>query len=193
MHTEAGKVYSDPAATLTDKGRDEARAIAQWLPGESPEILLTSPSVRAQATAAAISEISGIHVEVLPDLKEWQVGTWDGRSYVDIKKEEPENYAAWLKDPIRNAPPGGESIADLCVRAQAHLDEIAAKFGGKRVALVTHAEVIRAMLVDCLGMTVDNFYRLSVPTASASRVDLSASWATVQYVALCPESVKVKV
>ncbi len=187
VHTETGKVYSDPCATLTDKGREEARAIAKWLPCEKPQVLLSSPSVRVRATAEMIADIVRVDVEVVPFLKEWQVGSWDGRSYVEIKKDEPEIYASWSKDPIRNAPPGGESIEALCIRAQAHVAEICELHAGKRVALVTHAEVIRAILVAFLGMPVDNFYRLNVPTASVSKIDISASWATLQYLALRPE------
>lgn len=186
IHTESGKVYSDPAATLTDKGREEASRIALWLPNESPQVLLSSPSVRARASAEAIAHKTNLTISVIPTLHEWQVGSWDGRSYMEIKEQEPEVYAAWSKDPIRNAPPGGESIAALCARAQGHLDEIREAYSGKTVALVTHAEVIRAMIVDSLVMPVENFYRLAVPTASVSRLDISASWATLQYMALRP-------
>lgn len=184
--TEAGKLYSDPESVLTEKGKAEVDALSKLLPAEKPEVLLTSPSVRVRATAEVIGKITGMPVEVVDQLREWQVGEWEGRSYMEIKKAEPEIYAAWSKDPIRNAPPGGESIEQLCVRAQQHINEITTKYAGKKVMLVSHAEVIRAMLVDALGMPVDNFWRISVPTASVCKVDFSSNFATLHYSGLRP-------
>jgi broad specificity phosphatase PhoE len=186
IQTEGGKLYSDPASTLTDKGREEAKAIAQWLPGEQPEILVASPSVRARATAEAIGTMVKLPVEIVETLREWQVGEWEGRSYLEIKKAEPEVYRAWSKDPIRNAPPGGESIAQLCERALVDMDAVRQQYGGKRVAFVSHAELIRALIVNALGMPIDNFWRLNIPTASVSKLDLSSNFATLQYMALTP-------
>lgn len=186
VHTEAGKVYSDPQSTLTEQGRKQAQAIAEFLPSEKPQILLSSPSVRARASADAIASITGLSVEVTDGLREWQVGSFEGRSYLEIKKQEPEVYAAWSKDPIRNAPPGGESIESLCRRAASEFASIMKRFAGSRVAVVTHAEVVRAVIVNALDMPVDNFWRLSVPTGSLSKLDLSANFATLHYMALTP-------
>jgi broad specificity phosphatase PhoE len=186
IHTEAGKLYSDPASTLTDKGREQAAAIARWLPLEEPQLLLCGPSVRVRATAAAISVESKLPVQIVEGLNEWQVGEWEGRSYVEIKKETPQVYEAWSKDPIRNAPPGGESLEHLCERALAEVDKLQHEHAGKRLALVTHAEVIRAIIVNALGMPVDNFWRLNIPTASVSKLDLSSNFATLQYMAMRP-------
>ncbi|HEY9793292.1 MAG TPA: histidine phosphatase family protein [Candidatus Obscuribacterales bacterium] len=186
IQTEAGKLYSDPASTLTDKGREEAKAIAGWLPREEPKVLLSSPSVRARATAGAISDICRLPVQLVESLREWQVGQWEGRSYLEIKKAEPDVYGAWAVDPIRNAPPGGESIEQLCARALVDLEALRQEYPGERVAMVTHSEVIRAILVNALGMPIDNFWRINIPTASVSKLDLSPSFATVHYMSVSP-------
>jgi probable phosphoglycerate mutase len=185
-HTENGKLYSDPQSALTDQGKLQVEALAKFLPEEKPDALLSSPSLRARASATEIARISGLSVHVLEDLREWQVGSWEGRSYLEIKKQEPEIYAAWSKDPIRNAPPAGESIEALCHRAASEFSAIRQKYAGKRVAIVTHAEIVRAAIVNALGMPVDNFWRLSVPTGSVSKVDLSANFATLHYLAWIP-------
>lgn len=187
--TEAGKLYSDPQSVLTDKGRQEAEALAQIFPREGAEVLLSSPSVRARATADAIAGICSLPVQVVDDVREWQVGQWEGRSYLEIKKAEPDVYAAWSKDPIRNAPPAGESIEQLCQRASRHIQSILSAYGGRKVALVSHAEVIRAVLVDALGMPVDNFWRISIPTASVCKIDFSANFATLHYSGLTPSMI----
>lgn len=184
--TEGGMLYSDPAAMLTDKGREQAKAAAAYLTKEKPDLLLTSPSQRVRDTAEIIAGQLNLSAGVFEKLHEWQVGQWEGRSYLDIKKSQPELYKDWTADPIRNAPPGGESIEGLYDRARECLDELLKNHGGKHIILVTHAEVVRALFVHALGMPIDNFWRVSVPTGSISKIDFSPSFATLQYAAVRP-------
>jgi ribonuclease H / adenosylcobalamin/alpha-ribazole phosphatase len=184
--TEAGKLYSDPESVLTEKGRDEVHALAKLLPHEKPEVLLTSPSVRVRSTAEVIGKVIGMEARVVESLREFQVGDWEGKSYLEIKKAEPEVYAKWSKDPIRNALPGGESIEQLCRRVKAEMQRLVAEHSGRRVLLVSHAELIRAILLHALELPLDNYYRIAVPTASMSKVDFSANFATLHYSGVNP-------
>ena len=74
----------------------------------------------------------------------------------------------------------------LCERSAKLLQGLHKEHEGKRVAIVTHSEIIRGFLAYCLGFPVDNFWRINVPTGSVSKVDLSANFATIQYLALVP-------
>jgi alpha-ribazole phosphatase len=57
---------------------------------------------------------------------------------------------------------------------------------GKKIALVSHAGIIRALIVRALGMPVDNFWRVNVPTGSITKIDFSANFATMQMMAIRP-------
>lgn len=184
--TEEGKLYTDPDAPLTERGRQQAEGLADWLPEIEPDVLLTSPSMRVRTTADIIGASLGMQPAVVEGLNEWSVGDWEGRTYLDIKKSEPELYRRWSEDPIHNAPPNGESIQDLCARAGRFIRQLTAEHEGRRIALVTHAGIVRGFIVHALGMPVENFWRLSVPTGSVSRVDFSANFATLHYSALKP-------
>ena len=179
--TEAGKLYTDPESVLTEKGKHEVEAVAKLLPREKPEVLLSSPSVRVRTSAQIIARFVGAEVEIASDFTEFKVGDWEGKSYLEIKQAEPEMYTKWSKDPIRNALPGGESIEQLCTRVATAMDALIQSHRGKRVVLVSHAELIRAILLQALGLPLDNYYRISVPTASVSKVDFSANFATLHY------------
>ncbi|HEY9676378.1 MAG TPA: histidine phosphatase family protein [Drouetiella sp.] len=185
--TEAGLLYTDPAARLTSKGEEQARAVAKWIPKHSPHVLVANTAKRVQATADIISDTISIKPTICEGFDEWRVGQWEGRTYLDIKKNDPEIYAAWSEDPITHRPPGGESIEDLCERIKCSLFDLIKANEGKTVAFVTHAGIIRAILVNALGMSVHNFWRLSVPTGSVSRVDYSATFATVHFVSFRPD------
>ena len=186
--TESGKLYNDPNVALTERGVNQAKALGGWLKTKSPDVLISSTAVRVRSTAEIIQNEIDKHFTPVEDLNEWSVGDWEGRTYLDLKKNSPDEYYKWTEDPITHAPPGGESIADLCVRIKKRMKELIADHEGKTVALVTHAGVIRAILMKALDIPQHNFWRLSIPAGSASRVDFSDNFATVHYVALNPEN-----
>jgi len=184
--TEQGLLYSDPNAPLTDKGIDQAQRVAKWLVNHKPELLLSSPAIRVRSSSDIIAKELDMPIEIVDGLDEWHIGDWEGRSYLDLKKNEPEAYQRWSADPIHNAPPGGESILQVATRVGTHLKSMIEKHGGKHIALVTHAGVVRSILSHALGMPIDNFWRISIPTGSIAKVDFSESFATVHFLGLRP-------
>lgn len=185
--TEKGLLYTDPSAELTEKGIEQAGAIAKYMTRLAPDVLLCSTAKRVVHTAKLIAPALGMEPLPYDGLSEWSVGDWEGRTYLDIKKNDPHVYKAWSEDPIRNRPPAGESIIDLCERVDGQVSKLIAMYSGQKVALITHAGIIRAILLNALGMPIDNFWRLSIPVGSISRVDFSANFATVYFVSVLPE------
>jgi broad specificity phosphatase PhoE len=184
--TEQGMLYTDPEVALTESGRHQAAKAAQWLINEKPEVLLSSTSKRVWASAEIIGEAIKLAPRAVQDLNEWNVGSWDGRKYIDIKAADPELYKAWSLDPIKNRPPGGESVADVVERVEMKLQQLIAEHQGKKIALVSHAGIIRALIVRALGMPVENFWRVNIPTGSITKIDFSANFATMQMMAVRP-------
>ncbi len=184
--TEEGRLYSDPEAELTDEGLKQSKALAEWLMSRPPDVVLSSTAKRVVATAESISGQTNIPILRVEDLNEWHVGNWEGRTYLDLKKNSPDEYKAWTADPIRMRPPGGESIEDMYERTKSRIAEIIEQYDGKRVALVTHAGIVRSVLVHALGMPLDNFWRISIPVGTVSKVDFSKSFATVHFMAMRP-------
>lgn len=185
--TEAGRLYTDPEAELTEQGVEQARAVAAWIVKAKPDVVISNRSKRVKATSDIICGALDLPPLYIEGFDEWKVGDWEGRTYLDIKKNDPQLYEAWSQDPISSRPPGGESIVDLCSRIQDRLLETISTHAGKTVALVTHAGIIRATIVYALGMSVHNFWRISVPVGSISRVDFSHSFATVHYLSFKPD------
>ncbi|MDQ5965502.1 MAG: Histidine phosphatase family protein [Cyanobacteriota bacterium erpe_2018_sw_39hr_WHONDRS-SW48-000098_B_bin.30] len=181
--TEMGLLYSDPKLELTTKGISQAAAAAHYIGCLSPDVIVRGSAVRVAQSAAPIEELLNKKAHIVDGFEEWQVGDWEGRTYLDIKKNDPDQYHAWSADPINNRPPNGESIADLCSRIGEALQALLANkdYAGKKICMVTHSGIIRSVLVHALGMPVNNFWRLSIPTGSISRIDYSQNFATVHF------------
>jgi phosphohistidine phosphatase SixA len=62
-HAEAAPGDPDDLRPLTAAGRDAARELAARLAAEHPDVVVSSPLLRARETAAAIAEAAGIGVE----------------------------------------------------------------------------------------------------------------------------------
>lgn len=59
---------------------------------------------------------------------------------------------------------------------------------GNKIILSTHAGVIRSIIMNCLNIPVENFFRIDVPPGSITKIEYSNSFATLKYCGLTLES-----
>ncbi len=188
--TELGLLYSDIKIEITEKGEKQAQAAANFVARSKPQKIICGQAVRVLQSCRPLEQETGLTAEVVAGFEEWQVGAWEGRTYLDIKKNDSEQYHSWCADPIENAPPGGESIKQLSERIAESISALISSqpCSGKTIAMVTHSGIIRSILIYALGMPVQNFWRLSIPTGSVTRIDFSRNFATVHFMAVNPAS-----
>lgn len=158
-------------ARLSAAGRARIERLAHELPARRIGALYSSPQARAQETAQVIAEVLCRPVEIAAELDEIDYGDWTGRSF-----EELESAAGWRAFNATRSwarIPNGEFIPDLQARVTGFMERLARLHGDQCVALVSHADVIRAALAYCLGMPLDLALRLDVATGSATVVSLT--------------------
>lgn len=113
-----------------------------------------SPLLRARQTAAAIADPHNLNVEIVEELVECDVGQWEGRSWVEIEREDTDRYRAFIADSAANPYAGGESLADVLARVAPAFDALARKHVGQRIAVVAHNVVNRVYLAHLLGWPI---------------------------------------
>ena len=106
-------------APLTDTGRAHARATARTTRGRGVERLLCSPLGRARATARVVERTLDLAAEIDDDLAESDIGRWEGLTRAEVEAAFPGELAQREEDRLHYRPPGGESLADMLVRARA--------------------------------------------------------------------------
>ncbi|GHE08744.1 histidine phosphatase family protein [Streptomyces alanosinicus] len=161
MSASLRRARFDDGASIEDGGAARARSAADSLP--SLARVLTSPAVRCRETAAAL----GLDGASVPELAGLDVGRWRGRTLEEVGAAEPEAVGRWLTDP-GCAPHGGESVRELCARVARWLAEAPAPEG--RTLAVVEPEVVRAAVVDSLGLPGSVFWRLDVPPLSVTEL-----------------------
>jgi probable phosphoglycerate mutase len=144
---------------LSEKGRQHARLLKQAITPPAFDRIYCSDLSRSLETARIIASSEEETIQVVPGLREINLGSWDGLEVEEIKKEYPKEWEEREQDVIDYTPPGGESFADLARRVLPAFEQIVAK-ADRRVLIVGHAGVNRVILTQVLGMPLPHLFRL---------------------------------
>ena len=127
---------------LNDTGRWQARQLARALANEPIAAIYASDLQRAHATAQAVADATGAPLVADPGLRERSFGELQGRTFVQIEADLPEQALRWRKRDPDFAPEGGESLTALRERIAATTHRLAAQHMGGLVLLVAHGGVL---------------------------------------------------
>ena len=172
-----------PGVHLDERGRLQAAALAERLRPVPLAAIVTSPLERCLETAAAI--LAGreppppLHVD--ERVGEVRYGAWTGRELKALRKD--PLWAIVQGHPSGAVFPDGEGLAAMSARATAAVRAWNEALGpGATYALVSHGDVIKAILADSLGLHLDGFQRIGVDPCAVSVVRYGASGAHVERV-----------
>ena len=155
-----------PGVRLNSRGRNQAQRLADRLGRERIDLVQSSPQMRAQETAEPIAQRVGMPVEISAEIDELNTGAWTGRTFAALNGD--PLWSLWNTRRGTVRPPDGESMHELQLRAVEHLGRIAASMPDGHVALCSHAEVIRAIVLHALRLPLDDFHRVKVAPATIS-------------------------
>jgi broad specificity phosphatase PhoE len=154
-----------PGVSLGLAGRAQAERLAKRLAVEKLDVVEASPRERTRETAEAVARASGLEKPSIADaLDEIDFGAWTGKSFEELDAD--PDWRRWNEQRATARTPAGESMADVQVRALTHLKTLKAE----RVALVSHADVIKAVVCGVLGLPLDAGHRFDIAPASITRL-----------------------
>ena len=165
-----------PGIGLDDVGREQAEKAGARLAALRLSAVVTSPLDRTRETAGAILASQSRDVALHEDERvgECRYGDWTGRSLKDLSKDPLWKVVQGHASAVTF--PGGESMPAMQARAVDAVREWNARLGDKAVyAVVSHGDVIKAVLADALGMHLDHFQRIVIDPASVSVVHYTTS------------------
>ena len=176
---ETGRVLSGraPGVHLSDDGRRRAAELAARLAPVPLAAVYASPLERTRQTAEAVAAPHGLEVLPLAGVLEADYGTWTGGRIVDLSRT--DLWALVQRRPSRAAFPGGESIRQMQERSVRAVEEVVASHEGQAVAIVSHADPIKAILAHYAGVHLDEFQRFVVAPASLSALDVGPAGVVV--------------
>lgn len=164
-----------PGVHLDDHGVTQAERTARRLADLPLRAVVSSPLERTVSTAEAIvleQGLKGRDLVLQEDAAfvECDYGSWTGRSLKELSKE-----SVWKQvqgHPSSVTFPSGESMMEMQLRAVRGIRQWNEIIGPDAIyAVVSHGDVIKAILADALGMHLDHFQRLSVDPCSVSIIE----------------------
>ncbi|HET7817534.1 MAG TPA: histidine phosphatase family protein [Sphingomicrobium sp.] len=153
-HHEIAIDVRDVDVPLSELGQRQAEATGRWFASlgedERPEVILTSPYLRARQTAEAICARGGLtgptRLVIDERLREREFGVFDRLTTAGIRNKYPEEAAhRSMLGKFYHRPPGGESWADVILRLRSALNTINLHYCDRRVLIVCHQVVVLCM------------------------------------------------
>lgn len=169
------------AHPLNATGRAEAARLAAALGGQA---VVASPVRRAQETAQPIAAALGLILETDPAFAEIDFAGWTGATFADLRGA--SGWHDWNAFRSMAQVPGGEAMLAVQARAVAAIARLAAVWPDGEVVVVSHGDVIKAILAHLLGAPLDLLRRIEVGPGSISRVLLTGDDARVLGINLPP-------
>jgi len=160
-----------PGIPLDDRGRGQAAALAERLAQVRLDAIVSSPLDRCAQTATAIAARQTPAGQVTTDerLIEVGYGDWTGQSLRKLSREPLWRVVQAHPSAVTFPGDGGETLPDIQRRAVAAIRDWNARLGPEAVYLIcSHADVIKAILADSLGLHLDLYQRIQIDPCSLS-------------------------
>lgn len=154
---------------LNTTGLEQARAFRSQL-AECPfDQIFSSPILRAQETAEVVAKGFDLQPQYDARLEEVGYGEWVGRTFKEVREQ--EGYVPYFKRLDTPVAPGGESLYQVRDRAMAFMKDCAEKYPDQNVLAVTHADWIKCLLLEVLGVSLEFIWKIRIDNGSVSLVE----------------------
>jgi len=188
-YTESQRLCGITDAPLNRRGIAQAKKLNKQLRHEKDMVIYCSPLSRAMQTARIIA---GNDREKLiikcPELKETNLGRWEGLTFEEIRKRFPGAIRRWVKNPLTFGAPGGEKLKQLqkrvkrffkrleCANHNGHppLRSYGMAKDGCAVAVVSHSGPIRIILGEISGKGLNGFWETEPKTGCLINANFTA-------------------
>lgn len=168
---EGGRRYrgqmDDP---LSAKGWEQMRsAVGDHCPWDR---ILSSSLSRCSAFADELAARHELPLESHDAFREIGFGAWEGKTAQELLESDPEILYRFWEDPLNHTPPGAERLSDFEQRIIAQWNQTLAQYAGEHLLIVGHAGMMRMIISHVLGMPIEKMFRLQIPNAGISRIQV---------------------
>jgi phosphoserine phosphatase len=156
--------------SLSARGRAQAHALGRALRGRRVSAAYVSPMRRAVETAEIALADAGIPFTPIEALRELSLGAWEGCTVDEIRRQDGDPYAAWLRAPLDCPPPGAEPLPAVRDRVVSALERIEDAHGAGDALIIAHGGVISVYACHLLACSFNQLWRLRVDNCSLTIV-----------------------
>lgn len=157
-----------PGISLNEKGRLEAQRLADRFKNTTLNAIYSSPMERALQTASEIAHTMNLEVRQSDAANEIDFGEWTGKTFEWLSGD--ERWRRFNSHRSLRMIPGGESFLEVQNRIVKEIEMLTLRHVEARIAIVSHADVIRAAVAYFAATPIDMLYRFEIAPCSVSAI-----------------------
>lgn len=167
-----GKIQGSYDSVLNDTGIKQAMELSEKLLNLDYKFskIYTSPQKRALKTAEILSEYSNIDYFPIEDLKEINMGKWEGLSWEEVEMKYPTEYREWYLNRQYTKTPDGESYDDMLKRVLKAIKKIIAE-NNDDVVIVSHSAIIMGLQCSVTNTPFNDMLKFKTKNANVTEID----------------------
>lgn len=164
---------------LTERGVAQYHQLKGRFDGANITACYCSDLTRCVTGAGILGPHLGVEPVREPNLRELNVGKWEGKTWQELMTEYPQEWQARLDDIVNYRPPQGENLVDLQERVMPVIRGIVERRQGEEVLVVAHGGVNRLILLDAIGAPLSALFNIEQTYACLNIIDYYADGKTV--------------
>ncbi|VAW35291.1 Alpha-ribazole-5'-phosphate phosphatase [hydrothermal vent metagenome] len=157
---------------LTDKGLEQSERLSLFLADKEIKAVYSSDLQRSVIGAGKVASALGLSTAgELVELRELHLGRWEGLTRAEAVAKFPEDDGFTFQDLANSKIEGGESLTDLGTRVMPAIEGIIKENQGRHICVVAHGGVNRVILMQAMGLPVENFFRIEQDYGGLNIID----------------------
>ena len=148
---EQHRILGNLDVPMNVQGQAEVDEMARELNGFSVDVVYSSVGESARESASRLADALGAKFKILEDLKNLDMGLWQGLQVSEVQRKHRRLYRQWSEHPCDTAPPAGEMLDEAACRVKRSLKPVIRKCQHSDVVLVAPdplRQLIRCQLTD---------------------------------------------
>lgn len=159
---------------LTAEGEAQFGLLQLRLKKKEIRAIYSSDLIRCQSGARLLAADHDLEVQSDAQLRELNIGAWEGKTWSELQAEFPQEWQARLDDIVHYQVPQGESLAALAARVRPVITRIVAAHLGEEVVVVAHGGVNRVILLEAIGAPLDRLFAIEQSYGCLNIIDYYA-------------------
>ncbi len=167
-----GRIQGHTDVELSDRGRQQARAVAHRLSGVTFDAVYSSDLSRSRETAQIILGHRPTSLRSTDRLREYHKGVFEGLTVHEYMRRYPDLYQASLVNDLDFAPTGGETIRQASLRMAGLVSDLKKEHQDETVLVVGHGGSLRSAVVAIMDFPLEANWKLAMGNCALSVFDI---------------------
>ena len=168
---------------LTEKGINQAKALAEFLKDKNIQKIVSSDLKRAYQTAKTVADTLNLQVNVDERIREMHFGTWEGLSYDWIYQNAKDHFYNWLSNPVKHPLPKQEDPYHFEKRLRLFWEDIK-KSKEQNILIVGHGGSIQGLLCIVMNLGIECLWKFRHDNTGLSLIISNNSKDEVKFINL---------